>query len=243
MNDIHMVLQGKGGVGKSYISALISQVLQALSADVLPIDTDPVNQTLTRYKALQARPLEILTADRQIDSSRFDQMIDWILEHDGAVVVDNGATSFVPVTGYLAETGAIDVLNDAGRRVVLHTVLVGGQAMDDTLAGLQALLQGTKAPIIVWENEFFGPVERAGRRFIDSAVYREHAERIHGIVTLTRRNPDTYGRDISTMTAGAQTFAEALESPDFGTMPRHRLKQVWADVAGQLTTILKKDFV
>lgn len=238
-NHIHIVLQGKGGVGKSLIAALIAQVLQSHKTDLCGIDTDPVNQTLARYRALPVRPLEILTADRQIDSRQFDQMIEWMIEHNGPVVVDNGATSFVPVTGYLAETGAIDFLQEQGRRVILHTVLVGGQAMDDTLAGLQALLIGTRAQVVVWENEFFGPVERNGRRFIDSAIYTEHRDRIEGIVTLRRRNADTFGRDIAALTADALTFVEALASPDFGPMPKHRLKQIWTDIAGQLTPILK----
>ncbi|MBI3146319.1 MAG: conjugal transfer protein TraL [Pseudogulbenkiania sp.] len=236
---MHIVLQGKGGVGKSLIAALIAQVLQSLDTNLRGIDTDPVNQTLARYRALPVRPLEILTADRQIDSRQFDQMIEWMIEHDGPVVVDNGATSFVPVTGYLAETGAIDFLQEQGRRVILHTVLVGGQAMDDTLAGLQALLIGTRAQVVVWENEFFGPVERNGKRFADSAIYAEHRDRIEGIVTLRRRNVDTFGRDIAALTADALTFGEALASPDFGPMPKHRLKQVWADIAGQLTPVLQ----
>lgn len=238
-NQTHIVLQGKGGVGKSFIAALIEQVLQAMNTNPLGIDTDPVNQTLARYRALPVRTLEILTADRQIDSRQFDQMVEWMLDHDGPVVVDNGATSFVPVTGYLAETGAIDVLTEAGRTVVLHTVLVGGQAMDDTLAGLQALLLSTTAPVVVWENEYFGPVERAGKRFADSAIYAEHRHRIAGIVTLRRRNADTFGRDISAMTGDALTFAEALDHPAFGTMPKHRIKQIWTDIAGQLTPVLK----
>ncbi|MCG9105601.1 conjugal transfer protein TraL [Laribacter hongkongensis] len=240
-NQTHIVLQGKGGVGKSFIASLIAQTLQSMDTNLLGIDTDPVNQTLARYRALPVRTLEILNADRQIDSRQFDQMIEWMLTHAGPVVVDNGATSFVPVTGYLAETGALDVLTDSGKQVVLHTVLVGGQAMDDTIAGFQALLQSSNAPVVVWENEFFGPVERDGRRFSESAMFSENRHRIAGIVTLRRRNLDTFGRDLTAMTSAGLTFSEALSSPDFGAMPKHRLKQIWADIAGQLAPVLKRE--
>ena len=238
-NDIHTTLQGKGGVGKSTTTAIIAQVIaSAFGVQPLTIDTDPVNKTLMHFPALQAKGLEILNSENQIDARQFDQMIEWLLQHEGPAVIDNGATSFIPATGYLAETGAIDVLNEAGRRVVIHTVLVGGQAMNDTLSGLKALLASTSAPIVVWENEFFGPVERNSKRFIDSNLYSQNAHRIAGIVTMRRRNPDTFGKDIAQLIAGGQTFAEALASPEWGVMPKHRLKTVWADYLQQLTPIL-----
>lgn len=236
--DTHVVAQGKGGCGKSKTAVELVQALLARSHNVLSIDTDPINQTLKHHKGLPVRSLEILNSDRQIDSRKFDTMIEWILEHEGPAVIDNGATSFVPVTGYLAETGAIDFLAEHGRRVIFHTVLVGGQAMDDTLTGLQALLASSNAPIVVWINEFFGPVERDGRGFTDSAIYRDNRDRIHGIVTLRRRNPDTYGRDIAAMSQDALTYAEALTSDKFGPMPRHRLNQIWQDINSQLEPIL-----
>ncbi|NHQ81144.1 conjugal transfer protein TraL [Chromobacterium vaccinii] len=238
-NDTHITLQGKGGVGKSHITSLLAQAIWAIfGIRPLGIDTDPVNKTLMHFPALQARGLDILNQDNQINSRQFDTMVEWLLEHDGPAVIDNGATSFIPATGYLAETGAIDVLNAAGRRVFIHTVLVGGQAMDDTIDGLAALLDSTSAPIVVWENEHFGPVEREGRRFRDSSVYHENRERIAGIVTLRRPNADLAGRDIAELSIKGQTFAEALASPEWGRMPKHRLQMVWADYLQQLRPIL-----
>ena len=46
---IHMVLQGKGGVGKSFIAALMAQFLQDRGRDPVCIDTDPVNATFAGY--------------------------------------------------------------------------------------------------------------------------------------------------------------------------------------------------
>lgn len=237
-DTINIVLQGKGGVGKSLIASLIAQTITDRLRSLLAIDTDPVNQTLARYQALKVRTLDLLDNERQIDSRAIDDMIEWLLAHNGDSVVDNGATSFIPVTGYLAETGALDVLQSAGKRVLLHSVLVGGQAMGDTLSGLSALLAGTQAPVVVWLNEFFGPVERDGRGFTESAIYREHSERIAGIVTLQRRNSETYGRDLALMTEHALTFEQALKHEAFGTMPRHRLAQIRDDVVAQLYAIL-----
>jgi hypothetical protein len=57
---IHMSLQGKGGVGKSLISAILSQYLAAKGQDVQGIDADPVNHTLSEYQGIGARCLNIL---------------------------------------------------------------------------------------------------------------------------------------------------------------------------------------
>ncbi|WP_455474103.1 nucleotide-binding protein [Bartonella sp. B30(2025)] len=50
MTNIHIVLQGKGGVGKSLVASLVMQYLLENKTDVRGIDTDPVNQTFANYK-------------------------------------------------------------------------------------------------------------------------------------------------------------------------------------------------
>lgn len=241
--QVHIILQGKGGCGKSTIASIVLQALQATYGDngnVIGIDTDPVNATLTSYAALPVQRLEIIDQDRQIDSREFDRMIDIILNNDGPVLIDNGATSFVPITGYLAENGALDVLASLGREVFIHTILTGGQAFQDTLTGLQALLASTTAPIVVWENEFFGPVERDGRRFAESSIYERHRDRIAGIITLPRRNAD-FMRDHADMASQSHTYHQAINNPAASTMQRHRLNLVWQDLMAKLQPLLQKD--
>ena len=43
MAKIHFVLQGKGGVGKSMIAAVLAQYLTEHDRQPMCIDTDPVN--------------------------------------------------------------------------------------------------------------------------------------------------------------------------------------------------------
>ena len=52
MSKVHMMLQGKGGVGKSFISALVAQYQKAKGQTPLCIDTDPVNGTFHGYEGL-----------------------------------------------------------------------------------------------------------------------------------------------------------------------------------------------
>ena len=49
---INIILQGKGGVGKSLISSLLAQYLLTKSKNPVFIDTDPVNATFAGYQTL-----------------------------------------------------------------------------------------------------------------------------------------------------------------------------------------------
>jgi len=51
---IHISLQGKGGVGKSLVAAILSQYLAWRGQDVHGIDADPVNHTLSEYRGIGA---------------------------------------------------------------------------------------------------------------------------------------------------------------------------------------------
>lgn len=235
---VHIVVQGKGGCGKSTTASHQAQALQAMTgAQVMCINTDPVNNSLGQYSALYLRDLEIMESDNQINPRRFDTMIDWILEHPGPVVIDNGASSFIPINSYMAETGAIEALEDEGRQVFIHTILVGGKDMKDTLAGLNALLETTSAPIIVWENEHFGPVERDGKRLAESETFQEWRHRFAGIVTLPPNRDQMLGTDYAMMASAGLTYAEAFSSNIFGTMPRRRLQKAWNNIFGQIAAI------
>jgi CO dehydrogenase nickel-insertion accessory protein CooC1 len=57
---VHLVLQGKGGVGKSFVSAILAQYLRSKSATLHCLDTDPVNATFAQYAQLKAEHVNIL---------------------------------------------------------------------------------------------------------------------------------------------------------------------------------------
>jgi len=42
--SVHLVLQGKGGVGKSFVSSILAQYFRTKSAPVYCLDTDPVRR-------------------------------------------------------------------------------------------------------------------------------------------------------------------------------------------------------
>lgn len=236
---IHLTLQGKGGVGKSLIAAVLAQYLRQTGLDVRCIDTDPVNRTFAQYIALKADRLCLRDEHNRIDQRSFDALMERFLSEDDATfVVDNGASTFLPLWHYLLENNALDYLRQHGRRVVVHTVVTGGQALMDTLNGFHELAQTTQdRNIVVWINEYFGRVEAEGKKFSDMAAYRENAEKVCGAVVFTKRNQDTFGRDLEEMIAAKLTFDEAIGSSRLPIMAKQRLKVVQRDLFEQLGSI------
>jgi hypothetical protein len=129
---IHLTLQGKGGVGKSLVASILFQYFRHHGKELHCIDSDPVNQTFSQYAELGAEHLALMR-DGRIDTSGFDHLLDRFLDEDGIFVVDNGPSTFVPLWGYIVENNVLETLAAAGRKLCVHTIVTGGQALWDTL--------------------------------------------------------------------------------------------------------------
>ena len=235
--SIHILLQGKGGVGKSLISAILSQYLLSKGQDVRGIDADPVNQTLSEYRGLAVNCLNLLK-EGSVDQREFDLLMERFLTESGTFVVDTGASTFIPLWHYILENHALDYLRERGKRVFVHSVITGGQSLNDTLAGFEQLAETTREKnIVVWLNEYFGAVLPAGSLFRDMAVCRKHAGKVHGTVAVVRRTADTFGRDVEEMICHKMTFDEALNGSGFTIMAKQRLRVVQRDLFEQLDAI------
>ena len=241
MNSFHSVQQGKGGVGKSMTAVVFTQYLQSKGAKVLCADTDPVNRTLSRYKALDVAAIDIAEGGN-VMQRKFDPLMEIILSTDADVVVDSGAATFLPLTRYLAENDIYQIMADHGKTVFIHCVLVGGQARSDTYDGLADLLGkvGKSAKVVIWENEFWGKVEFDGVPITASKLYKEadKAGKIAGVVKIIDRSQsDTFTGDIKQMTQANLTLAEVIDSPDFSFLAKNRLKKFVGDVFAELDKI------
>src|ERR1700681_327351 len=185
--SIHILLQGKGGVGKSLISAILSQYLLSKGQDVRGIDADPVNQTLSEYRGLAVSCLNLLK-EGSVDQREFDLLMERFLTESGTFVVDTGASTFIPLWHYILENHALDYLRERGKRVFVHSVITGGQSLNDTLTGFEQLAETTREKnIVAWLNEYFGAVLPAGSLFHEMTVCKKHADRAHGSVGMGRR--------------------------------------------------------
>ena len=236
---IHLTLQGKGGVGKSLVASVLAQYLKEKGREVRCIDTDPVNRTFAQYGALAADRLNLRDEHNRIEQRAFDSLMERFLTEDGATfVVDNGASTFLPLWHYLLENNALDYLRQNGRKVYVHTVITGGQALLDTLNGFHELAQTTEERnIVVWVNEYFGRVEAEGKKFSDMTAYRENSDKVCGAVVFSKRNQDTFGRDVEEMIAAKLTFHEAITAAKLPIMAKQRLKIVQRDLFEQLDRV------
>lgn len=225
MAKIHMVLQGKGGVGKSFISAIIAQYKVSKGQTPLCIDTDPVNQTFTGYAALNVRKLDIMDGD-EINPRHFDMLIEWIANAENDIVIDNGASTFVPLAHYLISNEVPELLSSMGHQLVIHTVVTGGQALLDTISGFSQLANQFPQPslFVVWLNSYWGEIEHEGRSFEQLKAYKENKDRVSAIVNIPQMKEETFGRDLSDMLQERRTFSEAIEDGALTIMTRQRLK-------------------
>src|ERR1022692_3563151 len=74
-NQVHLVLHGKGGVGKSLISAILGQYFQHRKTAPHCFDTDPVNATFAQYQAMGAEHINVLRRGA-IHDKRFDELFE-----------------------------------------------------------------------------------------------------------------------------------------------------------------------
>ena len=121
---------------------------------------------------------------------------------------------------------------------MVHSVVTGGQALADTLSGFNQVAETCRdRNVVVWLNEYFGPVRQEGAAFADTAVYKKNQEKVLGSIVLVRRNQETFGRDIEEMIAAKITFDQALHSGDFSIMAKQRLRIVKDDLFEQLDAL------
>lgn len=236
MSKVHMVLQGKGGVGKSFIAAMIAQYKISKGQMPICVDTDPVNATLNGYKQLSAKKLEILDGD-EINSRHFDKLIEIIVASDNNdVIIDNGASSFVPLSHYLITNDVPALLKDMGHELIIHTVITGGQALLDTLGGFAQLVEQYPAEctFVVWLNPYWGLIEDNGKTFEQMKAYTANKGRVVAIIRIPDLKEETFGRDLSEMLQAKQTFAEAIDSEGNTIMMRQRLKIIQRQMFEQM---------
>jgi hypothetical protein len=235
MAKVHFILQGKGGVGKSVIAAFLAQWKLSKGATPTCIDTDPVNATFHGYAALNVQRLPIMTGE-EIDSRSFDGLVEIIASSQGDVIVDNGASSFVPLSHFLISNRVPALLLGMGHELIIHTVITGGQALLDTVSGFAQLASQfpAEAVFVVWLNPYWGAIEHDGKSFEQMKAYGANRSRVSAIVRIPELKAETYGRDLAEMLQARVSFDEALATSSLTIMTRQRLGIIKRQIYAQL---------
>lgn len=246
-NSINFILQGKGGVGKSFATAILAQYFidENHMDNIVVGDTDPVNTTTVKVKRLNADLIQI-TENSKVIQSKFDPMFESMLTNSqNTFVIDNGASTFLPLIQYFNDNCVMDMFEDVEQDVYIHTVIVGGQALADTLQGfeeLKELVKGSKVKLIVWINEFQGIPALENIPLIETKFIEKNKDVIAGVVVIQDRKSDAFASDIKELTEKSLTLKEALESDQFGLMAKSRLKRVFNDIYKQLDSIYDDEY-
>lgn len=235
-NSINLILQGKGGVGKSFISSILSQYfLDYKNINISGIDTDPVNNSFSSIKRINASQVEILK-NGTIFQSKFDIIFENIInENSKTFIIDSGASTFVPLMKYIYDNDVISIFDDLENHAFIHTVIVGGQAQADTLQGLMSLYelisQSKKTKLVIWFNEFQGEIDISEdyKKLVD--------DKTAGYIKIINRNSDAFRDDLEKMTKLRLTNIEVQESSEFSLMSKNRIKKVFTEIYEQLDDI------
>lgn len=236
-NSVHFVLQGKGGIGKTLVSAFLAQYIDDRFPETLECyDTDQENATFADYKAFNVKLVDVMNEDRTINRKMFDKMLLEVFASKKNIVIDNGANTFSPLMSYLMENDFIDMMLEAGKRVYIHTIIGGGDNLKDTKAGFVSLAKQTSCPMVIWlnENASWGTTEN----FIESDTFNENSGNVRGVVLLQGRNSDTFGDDVRRMNKARLTLKEITASPgEFNILETSRLGTVVRDVFKKLDMV------
>ncbi|EFG2299519.1 conjugal transfer protein TraL, partial [Escherichia coli] len=210
-NSINFILQGKGGVGKSFATAILAQYFidENHMDNIVVGDTDPVNTTTVKVKRLNADLIQI-TENSKVIQSKFDPMFESMLTNSqNTFVIDNGASTFLPLIQYFNDNCVMDMFEDVEQDVYIHTVIVGGQALADTLQGfeeLKELVKGSKVKLIVWINEFQGIPALENIPLIETKFIEKNKDVIAGVVVIQDRKSDAFASDIKELTEKSLTL-------------------------------------
>lgn len=235
-NSVNLILQGKGGVGKSFVSSMLAQYfLDYKNIDFIGADTDPVNKSFAGIDRLNVAQINIME-NMNIIQSKFDDLFERIINlNESTFVIDNGAATFPPLIKYIDDNGIIDMFDEMERPVFIHSIIVGGQSGNDTLQGLLSLFEliekSRNVNLIIWLNEFQGNIN------FDKKIEKMIANKVAGKVTIKNWNSDAFSSDIERMTQDRLTLQEVMESSEFNLMAKNRLKRVFNDVYIQLDSI------
>lgn len=215
MAKIHTTLQGKGGVGKSLIATTIAQYKTDKGQTPLCIDTRSGKCFICRFLRLGVKGSIFWRGD-EINTRNFDTLIEMIASSTDDVVIDNGASSFVPLSHYLISNDVPILLKSIGHELVVHTVVTGGQSLLDTVSGFSQLTKQfpEETIFVVWLNPLWGPVESEGKNFQEMKAYRDNKDKVSAIIEIPSLKAETFGIDLTEMLQERLTFNEAINHPD-----------------------------
>ncbi len=211
MKRLDLILNGKGGVGKSFFAVNFVQFLKDKGIAHIAIDSDNENSTLKRFHP-DTRFLD-LDNRRELDG------IFAALEKANLVVMDCRAASTDLFIDYFAEIDLPAVLSAMGATL---TLVVPVNHESDSVDQMQRLADqfGKKCSYVVIRNAAHSD---SFALFESSEVRAQLKDKLGGREIAMSRLQDWL---VESLNAGNLTITAATQHPSFGLLDRQRL-QTW----------------
>ena len=224
---VHMTLCGKGGVGKSVVARLLAEYLTSQGQPPIAFDADPLNTNFAAVEAFGAEKVQLFDQKQKINAKLFDAMVLQIYAADRSVLIDTGASSYVPLFNYMQELKFARDLNRRNFDLMLHVVIAGGPALPFTMSNLTEVCRtfGGQARITVWLNHYWAEIEYNGKAFAELPAYTSNQDAIKGILEIERMAADTSAEDFADFLKRNLSFEQALDerSSPFNIVEQSRL--------------------
>lgn len=239
--NIHLVLQGKGGVGKSTTSSILLEYLQDKNnGNAVGLDTDPNNRSLSDIASLNVIFLNIMPNSDTVDISKFDEMLMFIMSDEKTkgkdLVIDCGATTYQPLYSYLVANDVFNLLSDFEHFVHIP-VAIGTEAEADCLLQLENMLSsfGDTPSYIVWENQFFST--RSGHNIEELEAYQKYKNRIFAVMKMIKRDT-LFESALERMKKEKKVFSDIPLDASYNILEKSRLLKIQSDYWAMLDLII-----
>jgi hypothetical protein len=206
---LDLILNGKGGVGKSFFATNFIQYLKDRSAKHLAVDTDNENSTLKRFHS------DSLFVDLSKPAS-IDRLFSELESHP-LVVVDCRAASTDIFLEYFAELNVFDVLQELETSLTLISPV---NHEPDSVKQVQLLTErvGDQAGYVIVKNHSFSD---------QFTIYDKSKTRSRLLNELGAKEiemPKLQDWLVIALNQAGCTITSALHHPQFAVMDRQRLK-------------------
>jgi adenylate kinase family enzyme len=219
MKRLILILNGKGGVGKSTFATHLVQFYKDLGAAHCCVDTDNENSTLKRFHP-DAEFVD-LSATRGLD------LLFELLEQTNTVITDCRAASTDLILGYFAEVSIFEVLDSLGARL---TVVMPVNHEPDSLEQLRVISRAleNRCDYVVVRNQV-----HSDQFFLyDKSRIRARLTGELGAQEITM--PRLYDWLVTGLSERNLTITAALVPGEFTLIDRQRLLNWWRTTKSQI---------
>lgn len=215
---LHMFMQAKGGVGKSFCACMLAQYLRNKGSALTVYDSDPSNASLCAFSGLRAVYVDVLQNEQTVAVGGLDRMVEFldpvvlssIPDQVYNVILDIGASNFIPTVSYLTQNRAFDYFQAQGFEVFVHMPIVGGDPFFDCISCFSDLTQKMPhAKFILWINNYPVRVFKGKRTFEELLEYQENQDKVFGIINLPQFEESTFGKTLKYFLDANKLFTEA----------------------------------